>query len=66
MNVVWHHFHDFNEHSILRRYGQQHVLESCLNITNENFAAILWAPHDVILETEYCSRILAVPAVSAD
>jgi hypothetical protein len=62
MIVIWHHFHDFDEHSVLCGDRQQHILESGLDVTDKNLEAIFWTPDEVILEAEYDLGILAVPA----
>jgi hypothetical protein len=33
------------------------------NVTDENFAAVLWAPDDVIRQVEYGTSVLGVAAV---
>jgi hypothetical protein len=42
VNVVGHHFHSLDEHAVLLRRGEQKVLQASLNVTDENFATILW------------------------
>jgi len=61
--MIRHHFHHFDEHAVLCRGREQHVLEPCLNITDKNLASVFRTPDDVILEAEYCSRVLTVSAI---
>jgi hypothetical protein len=60
--MIRQHFHRFDEHAVLCRCCQQHVLEPCLNIINKNLAPVFRAPDDVILETENRSCVVTVPA----
>ena len=46
MNVVWHHFHSFDEHAVLLCRGVENVLESLLHFANKDFAAVLRAEDD--------------------
>src|SRR6267143_5683503 len=66
MNVIWHHFHSFDEHTVLCCRGVQHVLKPYLHISDENLLTIFRAPHDVVLEAKDCPCILAVSAVCSD
>jgi hypothetical protein len=63
MHMIRHHFHHFDEHAVLCRRREQHVLEPCLNITDKNLAPVFRAPDDVIFEAEYCSCVVTLPAV---
>src|SRR6516225_8604236 len=63
VNVVRHHFHSFDEYAVLLCRGIQNMLSSLFNVTDKNFAAVLWAPDDVIRQVEYGTSVLGVAAV---
>jgi hypothetical protein len=63
VNVVGHHFHSLDEHAILLCRSVQNVLQPLLNVTDKNFAAVLWAPNDVIRQVEHGTSVLGVAAV---
>ena len=39
------------------------MLSSLFNVTDKNFAAVLWAPDDVIRQVEYGTSVLGIAAV---
>lgn len=59
-NAVGHHFHRFDEHTVLLCCGIQNVLEPLLNISDKNFATILWAKDYVVGQLENNTDILHV------
>jgi len=61
VNVIRHHFHRLDQHSVLRCCCQQNMLEPFFHFTNKNFAPILWAPHEVIAQVKYRAHVLDVP-----
>ena len=61
VNVVRHHF-SFDEHAVLLSRGIQNMLSSLFNVTDKNFAAVLWAPDDVLRQVEYGTSVLGVAA----
>jgi hypothetical protein len=63
MNVIWHHFHHFDEHTVLCCCGEQDILESGFHVANQNLTAIFRTPDDVILEDEHRPGIVTVLAV---
>jgi hypothetical protein len=65
MNAVRHDLHDFDQNAVLCCRRQQDILESSLDITEEDLAPVFWAPDDVLLEAKHCPRVRAVPAISA-
>jgi predicted Zn-dependent protease len=66
MYLIRHYFHGFDEHSILRRDGQQHVLESRLYVADKNLSSVLRTPDDVILETKHHPSVLAIPTACSN